>query len=196
VPREDAFRAELAEDVWRFYPEHRVDADALWAREEVVGSADEVADDERLAVVQRGLGPPRPVDGLDDLVVGVRESTDEVLRRSVHVDVHERRDVDGDVVAPRERRRVPGVAPHRHDDATDLAEVGEQVVDALGVDGVDQPDVSLHSDCVTRPAHRLLRVRHPPDAAVEAVDHLEVGRQSASFEGHISWYGRYTHKTR
>ena len=170
--------------------ERRVDADPLPTGPEVGRRPEGLGDDQRagggplptgrLAGVvprppghvgadQRDLPPPpvgddgpeaepRPAQFVAEALDGDAEAVGRVAEGP--------RDVDRDAVALGQRGGVAPVAVEQEHDAGDLAQVGQPVVQAGGVDGVDEPDRVAVDEGVARALHRLRRVRQPRQAAV------------------------------
>lgn len=104
---------------------------------------------------------------------------------------HEVGNPDGNVVPIRQRRTVPFVPVQQQNDAGDLAELGEQIVQPWNVDRIDQPDLAIDGEGVTGPLHQFLGMGQPADAAVVAVDFAPVGRLSACFHENSLLIGVY-----
>jgi hypothetical protein len=99
--------------------------------------------------------------------------------------LEEVRDVDRNLVTVRNRRRIALVPVEQRYDTLNLAELPEQVVQPLDIDGVDNPDIAVDGQRVTRALHRLPGMGNPAHAAVEAVNLLPVGRLAGTFHWHI-----------
>ena len=59
--------------------------------------------------------------------------------------------------------RVPAVLVAEDEHPPDCPDFGQPVVQSLGVDGVNRPDVAVPGDSVAGSLHRLVGVGHPAD---------------------------------
>lgn len=176
-------------------PKRRVDAEAFAAGQKVRRTADRLRDDQRpvRGIVQRDFLPEPTLSHHVGLEAGIREFGTEPNDRRVEIlgdTVEPVGEVDLDVVSVRHCCRVAFVAIEQRDYAGDCAELREQLVDSVGVDGIDDPDLAVDLEGVARAAHSLVGVGDPPDAAVEPVDDLEVGRSFVDTGCHTVPYGR------
>jgi len=199
VTDEQVVGRETGEHSRRERTEGGVDADALVPDQEEVGRPEGFRNDEdaRLVAVECGLVPAEPVDDRVRGVAGVGEVVAKPLDGSLEVlgdPVERLREVNGNVVAAREGGGVARVPIEQDDDAGDRAVLGQDVVDSLGLDGVDHPDVAVVDQCVAGPQHVLRRVGDPAHAAVEAVDRLPLPGRTGRFQGHVTSLGRVGEK--
>lgn len=172
-----------------------MNANALARGPEIGRSSERLRDDERLAVEEDRFLPDGRIDEGMDV-----EVADGVLYGFDGFDVfgdpiHPIGDVKGYVVPFCERPGVAFVSVEKEHHAGDVAELLESLVDAVGVDRVDDPDSILAPERVGCPLHRLRRVSEPADPIVEAVDFLEGGRSTVG-TCHTLSEGSHPHKGR
>jgi hypothetical protein len=142
------------------------------------GSYERVRDDERSSiwVIERRLLPTSSVLLPDEFEPAVGELLPEELDGRVEaanrmgILVEARGYVDGDIVALGETIGVAAVAVRQHDHARDGAERIEFLVESPGVERVNQPDIPVDCERVTRAPHPFVRVSHPRQAVLPAMD--------------------------
>lgn len=199
---ENAFGSDTAKRrPGRFQSQGRMDAERLVAGQEVVDGSDRLGDHERSVgrIIEGHLLPEAVVDDGDRPEPGVGEFVVEPSDRGVDVAgdaVEPLREVNRNVVAVRDRRGVAFVSVESDDDAGHVAELGQQIVEPLGVDRIDHPDLTVDLEGVTGPLHPFVGVGDPPDTAVESIDLSELRCSFVGAKTHVVCYGPPTHKRR
>jgi glyoxylase-like metal-dependent hydrolase (beta-lactamase superfamily II) len=188
VAREHPIRVEVAElSPWREQAKHRVDAESLPLRPEVLGGPHGLRNDERLPVEQRTLLPEPAIEDALRPVGGVPERPREALGRRVESTgdaVHPRRDVHRDVVTAGDRGRVALVAIQQRRDSRYRSRLREVVVESLEVDRIDDPHRVALSERVARPLHPLFGVCDPGEPAVP-LRQVRISPHAGLLHGHV-----------
>ncbi len=155
VSAEHMLGREAPQSKRREEPQQRVDRQALARSAVVPGRADRVGDDEDALIEERRDLTPAPAPH----------------------DLH-RRDPGGSARSHVQRhaqplgdlRAIASVPVEKLDDAPRLAERSDSVVEPIGVEHVEQPDLPAVEDRVRRSLHELGLVGLPAEAGFELVD--------------------------
>ena len=158
---------------------------------EVVGRSDSFGDEQiaSLVIVQQPLLPEGVVDDRLQSEPRLPECVADPPDRGVQFFgdvVEEVGDVHRDVVSVRDRGTVAFVPVQQDDDASNLTELRQQLVESIDVDRIDDPHRTVGFEGVTRPLHGLFGVGDPADAVFVAVDLGPLVALAGCFHCHVS----------
>ena len=145
---EHAIGCETSESSRGEKAQHRVDAEALVAGSVVLGRADGFGNDERPVVREGRFLPEGGIEEAVDPIACIREFGSQQFGRNgetVRNVAHPGWNVNRNVVAAGEASGVAFVTVEENNDASDVTETGEEIVEAVGINRIDQPDITV--DC-------------------------------------------------
>lgn len=158
VPAQDVTRGQTLDKVPRGHdPEERVHREALVARPVVARRPERIRAGEDLR-----LGPPER-----DLAPAAAVAHDPELERCAR-HRHPRHDVVQYAETIRERGAVALVPVEELDHPRGLAEPAHPLLDAVGVQGIEEPDAAAGDECVRTALHELVADPAKPELALVA----------------------------